>query len=119
MKSKTGKEGCACGSCSLRFQCFTQKRVFSDPIFQGLFEALIAQGMIEEEALEVVTQELKARMTKPSTTDIPYTIPQYTTPQWQPSWTGDNTAGGPVRWEDGTVFYTMQDGRAVSWNAKL
>ena len=66
-KDKALEDKCLCSKCEFRFQCFTQERVFSDPIFQGLFEALMAQGKSKEEALDEVTTEIKFRMDRPIT----------------------------------------------------
>jgi hypothetical protein len=61
-KSEIEDIDCKCKECSLRFSCFTQERIFSDSLFQALFEALVAQGKSKEQALEEVTVELKARI---------------------------------------------------------
>lgn len=61
-KGKALEKDCLCNKCIFRFQCFTQERIFSDPILQGLFEALMAKGRSKEEALEEVTEEIKFRM---------------------------------------------------------
>lgn len=62
-KSKAGEEeGCRCNDCPLRFQCFTQERVFSDSLLQGLFEAIMAEGFDKEEALKQVKSEIAGKL---------------------------------------------------------
>jgi len=108
--------------------------VFSDPIYQGLFEALMAQGKSKEEALDEVVNEIKFKigLDIPSSqpyTDDPNTLPYApnTAPAIQPylqPWTicseydgSDNVSFG-VNDEGGVqVRYTMHDGKEVSWNA--
>ena len=115
-KSKALEDGCLCSDCKFKFQCFTQERIFSDPIFQGLFEALMAQGYSKEDALELVANEIKAR--------IPFAQ------QPQPIAPYPYTTGGAAGWDstiitvdndivssDYTITYTMLDGKEVSWNA--
>ena len=63
-KKKAANDGCLCENCPHKFVCFTQERIFSDPLYQGLFEALMAKGRTKEEALEEVTHELKLVMTR-------------------------------------------------------
>ena len=120
-KSKALEDGCKCNECSLRFECFTQERIFSDPIFQGLFEVLMAQGKSREEALELVVNEIKAR--------IPVSQPEPTVQPWQPNPYGTSA---PYVWDTTTVIcdgdtdissgaysitYTMLDGDKVTWTA--
>ena len=120
-KSKALDEECLCSKCKLRFQCFTQERIFSDPLYQGLFEALMAKGRSREEAIEEVANELKNRISSsPSSvggvgsTSAPY-YPT-TTPYWVYSY--DNVLVRPQA--DGTiqVSYTLLDGEEVTWNAR-
>ena len=73
-KCKSKDKECLCKDCPLRFECFIQERIFSDALFQGLFEVLIAQGKDREEALEEVSQELKYKI-KSSPIDKTYTYP--------------------------------------------
>lgn len=61
-KSKAGENNCLCEQCELRYQCFTQERIFSDSLQQGLFEAMIAEGMNKEAAVSAVKEEIKFRM---------------------------------------------------------
>lgn len=61
-KSKSLSTPCLCSECPLRFQCFTNEQVFSDPLHQGLFEALMASGRTREEAIDEVTTELKYKI---------------------------------------------------------
>ncbi len=61
-KERALSSDCICNTCPVRFQCFTQERVFSDPIYQALFEVLMAKGKSREEALEEVSNDLKYRI---------------------------------------------------------
>ena len=140
-KKKALETDCLCSKCVFRFQCFTQERVFSDPIYQGLFEALMAQGKSKEEAIDEVANEIKLRMVRvdlqPFEPITPYepTIQPYTfpcpnlAPDIQPfiqPWT--IISGG---WYDSDsisfdtndkgevlVNYTMCDGKEVNWQCK-
>jgi len=137
-KSKALEEGCLCYKCVFRFQCFTQERIFSDPIFQGLFEALMAQGKSKEEALDEVIAEIKFKMNRPveigggsdgsdAVPYIPYPYP--TTPDIQPyiqPWTvisdyygmSDNVTFDVNDKGEVYVSYTMHDGKEVNWLCK-
>jgi len=133
-KSKALENDCLCTKCVFRFQCFTQERIFSDPIYQGLFEALMAQGKTKEEALEEVTRELKWKISSPIKIDeptitIPYISPNTTpyqpvvSPTFAPEWEYvSGTYNDCVSIEDKNgncmVTYTMHDGKEVSWNAE-
>ena len=130
-KSRALEDDCLCSKCMFRFQCYTQERVFSDPIFQGLFEALMAQGKSKEEALLEVATEIKFRMTKPSepisdqydgTYPPPATIIPYNSP-WEVISAGDVDRSEYTNFSvtnDGKmqVNYTMHDGKEVSWQYK-
>ena len=129
-KEKALEDDCLCSKCVFRFQCFTQERLFSDPILQGLFEALMAQGKSKEEALDEVTNEIKSRMNRVSDGSIAIDIPTIQ-PYVQPWVTGGRIAGndwgtiidsGNISFNDNNgkimVSYTMQDGRKVSWEHK-
>jgi hypothetical protein len=117
-----------------RFQCFTQERIFSDPIYQGLFEALMAQGKTKEEALEEVTRELKWKIVSPPNIQsepitIPFPAPNTIPYPYQPavapnsnpliiySGTYDSVSVNDKN-GDCIVTYTMHDGKEVSWNAE-
>ena len=50
---------CICDKCPKRFECFTQKKVFSDPQFQALFEAYIGSGCSPEEASAKVAKSIE------------------------------------------------------------
>ena len=125
-KNKALEDGCLCSKCIFRFQCFTQERVFSDPIYQGLFEALMAKGRSREEAIDEVTQEIKNRIGGGYHIEIdppaPNSAPYYQPITIQP-WTiisdhcQDGISISPM--ENGTfqVSYTMLDGEEISWNA--
>lgn len=128
-KSKALEDDCLCSKCEFRFQCFTQERVFSDPIFQGLFEALMAQGKSRKEALDEVTEEIKFRMTKPEpfTPHVPEVFPgTYVPPPTIQPYVGDWYTDGIHFNSDNVSFgvndlgallvtYTMHDGKEVSW----
>ncbi len=43
---------CFCDKCPLRFKCFTQKRVYTDPSYQALYETYIAEGESHDKALQ-------------------------------------------------------------------
>ena len=131
-KNKALEEDCLCSKCIFRFQCFTQERVFSDPIYQGLFEALMAQGKSREEALDEVKNEIKFRMDRPieigggsDGSDGIGTIPfPNTTPDVQPyvqpwiisGYYNSDTVSFDVNDKgEVQVSYTMYDGKEVSW----
>lgn len=122
-KSNALEKDCLCSGCAFRFQCFTQERLFSDPILQGLFEALMAQGMSKEDALNEVTIEIRYRITKRgpdgNISIIPTIFPQIT-PDTQPyvaPWVGDTITFQDT---DGKlqVNYTMHDGKEVNWQCR-
>ena len=126
-KGKALEDGCLCEKCSYRFECFTQERIFSNPIFQGLFEALMAQGFTKEEALEMVASEIKARIG--SQDSLPVTIepapwtpyePSTGTPYYPPYTITCGDTGNDVI-GDGTVSitYSMNNGKDVSWTANV
>jgi len=110
-KSKALQEKCLCGDCPYKFECYTQERIFSDPIFQGLFEALIAQGMSKENALEEVNREIRLRIQRQA---MPIaSVPSiWDTAVSTPTWTTTTSTAGNVN-----ITYTMCDGKEVSWNA--
>ena len=123
-KEKSLEEGCLCYKCPYRFQCFTQERIFSDPLYQGLFEALMAKGRSREEAIEEVSNELKNRISGNLHITVgdhaPNSVPYY--PITTPYWTYvmdccDNVSVQPQ--ENGTVQigYTLLDGEEITWNA--
>lgn len=131
-KDKALEKDCLCSKCMFRFQCFTQERVFSDPIFQGLFEALMAQGKSREEALDEVTNEIKFKMNlqpliplpdgsgAPNTDNDPYTYPSTAVPYIQ-TWGTisyyDSIGSVVINDINGEtlVSYTMHDGEEVNW----
>ena len=134
-KKKALESDCLCSKCVFRFQCFTQERVFSDPIYQGLFEALMAQGKSKEEAIDEVANEIKLRMNRFELQPIelqpievqPYTIPYpNSAPDVQPfiqpwtfvpgGWYGSDSISFDANDKgDVLVSYTMHDGKEVSW----
>lgn len=132
-KGKALEDKCLCGECPHKFECFTQERIFSNPIFQGLFEALMAQGSTKEEALEQVAEEIKARIGGDGSLPViiqPNTYPDYTTtpntaPYTYPYTTcgdiyGSETNGGSAgTCSDISITYCMADGKEVSWTANV
>ena len=128
-KKKALEEKCMCDSCPNRFECFTQERVFSDPIFQGLFEALIAQGHSKEEALDMVSDEIKSRISPPIPDSTPWAPvnPPWGTQPWTIKYEcWDSHDSSDVRiGSDGSstggymITYTMNNGEIVSWNAAV
>lgn len=138
-KSKALEDTCLCNKCPHKFECYTQERIFSDPIFQGLFEALMAKGRTKEEALEEVTNEIKLRMNRPIDIGdgigddndgtipfeikpwIPYQPPYYTGDPIQPKWTYRDS----VTINDSNdiksmcnITYHMISGEEISWECK-
>ena len=60
-------EVCLCDECPRRFVCFTQRKVFSDPYFQAMYESYLAQGLSKEEAAKNVGEfagNMKEALTK-------------------------------------------------------
>ena len=58
---------CLCDKCPDRFVCFTQRKVFSDPYFQAMYESYLAQGLSKEEAAKNVGEfagNMKEALTK-------------------------------------------------------
>lgn len=113
-KDKALEKECLCNGCEFKFQCFTQERVFSDPIFQGLFEALMAKGRTKEEALEEVTNELKLRIPGDTGDSVlsPWIAPL--------DGTGVTIDMGnyTISSSNGYVTYTLDNGEEISWSAK-
>lgn len=60
LKDNTNKMGkkkvdkCICDQCPRRFVCFTQKKVFSDPAYQAMYEAFIEEGLEHKQAVAQV-----------------------------------------------------------------
>lgn len=134
-KNKALEEQCLCNKCPHKFECFTQERIFSDPIFQGLFEALMAQGMSKEDALEEVTEELKSRLVNIPLDKKDFTWVDNTTfTDWTYYNTGvavpisnDNTSvykgpnyvcSGEIE-NNGKITYHMANGKDVTWSASI
>jgi len=119
-KDKALEDRCKCKECEYRFQCFTNERIFSDPLYQGLYEALIALGRSKEEALEEVTRELKINMQPKFDLN-----PEDWQPSVQPWYTGGGLTSGGT-WEvsnntvnydaDIQVTYTMSTGEEIKVN---
>ena len=55
------KEKCICDQCPRRFVCFTQKKVFSDPAYQAMYEAHVDEGRTHEEAVAAVREFIEAQ----------------------------------------------------------
>ena len=114
-KSKALEYSCLCDGCEFRFQCFTQERVFTNPIYQGLFEALMAQGRTKEEAIDEVTQEIKSRMGNDVYSPI-------TVSPLFPWLTGGVTISQPYV-DNGLsivdISYTLHTGEEICWSADV
>ncbi len=113
MKSKATEKTCLCEKCPLRFSCFTAERIFSSPLYQGLYEALIAQGRSKEDALTEVTKELKGRI---GMDNVPYVTPAnpYVYPYTaSPFWTSTTDSNTSVS----NFTYTMLTGEKVLWSS--
>lgn len=96
-KSKAGSEKCICETCPRRFECFTQERVFSDALLQGLFEAIIAEGTSREEAIRQVKEEIKFRLHEDvwqQQREQPQPWQPYKSPTTAPPWKVWYTSGG-------------------------
>ena len=52
-------ENCICEKCPDRFKCFTSEKVFSNPRYQGLYEAEMGLGKTKEQAIESVKKLIK------------------------------------------------------------
>jgi len=130
-KSHIEDKECLCSKCPLRFVCFTEERIFSDPILQGLFEALMAKGYSKEKSLDLVTNEIKARISYPNNEPLPntpimstpwviYTTPDSVTkyPYTITSNTWDGTSNNVTNTNSSnwTVTYAMANGKEMSWN---
>jgi len=140
-KGKALEEKCLCAQCPHKFECFTQERIFSDPIFQGLFEALMAKGRTREQALEEVTSEIKLRMNriaieiggsdKDGNGNVPFPLDIKPWVPYQPYDTGSPIPQPYTTWvygdnitiTDGTdsemvnVTYHMASGEEIKWSA--
>lgn len=107
-----------CNDCELRFKCFTQERIFSDPLYQGLYEAMIAQGMEGDAAILAVAEEIKEAL-RPQPAGTPWQIADGNTWQngWVKTWESDSTPDN-ILWSGTggtTITYTMKDGNQYSW----
>jgi len=112
-KNKALEDDCLCTQCKYRFQCFTQERVFSDPLYQGLFEALMAKGRSREEAIEEVANELKLSIGGgfKFTGDIVVGETSYPWKYYYPE------SGNTFSVDGDQITYTMSTGEEVSWYA--
>ncbi len=121
MKSNALENECLCSKCPLRFSCFTQERIFSNPLYQGLFEALIAKGKTREEALEETTNEIKLAMSRPDVYDNTIYIHPEGNTTVSPNIVWYDTAttissDACDNWASSTFVYTAKDGEKVSWS---
>jgi len=146
-KSKAGTGKCICGTCPRRFECFTQERVFSDALLQGLFEAILAEGVDREEAIKQVKDEIKFRLTReelervkgdewrPVPNIYPNTgtagSPYYQPPTWR-VWSKDSSScdsyaavsSNNIKFDycnndTVNINYTMHNGKEYSFSAKV
>jgi hypothetical protein len=139
-KSQALTKNCACESCAQKYSCFTQEHLFTDPLFQALFEALMAKGLTKELALDQVSNEIKSRLTMREWANQPSPTPDfgnykiYTNPPSQP-WSSPNvTISNTDFWDWGTtsncykksgteydcssVNYTMANGEEINLNVE-
>ena len=56
---KKDDKKCICEECPRRFICFTNKKVFSDPRYQALYEAYCEEGMSHEDAVKEVKETIE------------------------------------------------------------
>lgn len=63
-KSQSLEVGCECDKCKLRYKCFTEEKIFSDAVQQGMFEAFIALGMDRDNAINAVVDFLRTNITR-------------------------------------------------------
>ncbi len=129
-KEQALSNDCVCGTCPIRFQCFTQERVFSDPIYQALFEVLMAQGKSRDESLEEVATELRNRTSFPqmgTTGTTTWSYPNTTAPVLVQHTSNINEYGwkdvagasaidgsSNVSINDFKITYTMHNGKEIS-----
>lgn len=88
---KCEKGDCICDNCKRRFICFTQKRVFSDPTYQALYEVYMDQGMPHEDAVKAVKDYLESLIKRekapPNDWDRQQRwVKEWDTPQKTPKW---------------------------------
>ncbi len=132
-KSHISDKDCCCAECPLRFACFTEERVFSDPVWQSLFEALMALGEhSREEAIESVANEIKmksanniiniAPFSEENDVNIPYvpyvpvSYPGTAIPNWTYNFPLSESYGDSVDVGCKNIMtYTMCGGKEVSW----
>lgn len=57
----TMPEKCICDECPRRFECFTQKKVFSEPDYQAMYEAYLAEGLEHLEAVQAVREHIERK----------------------------------------------------------
>ncbi len=124
-KSKALEAECKCSSCIFRFQCFTQERVFSDPIYQGLFEAMMAKGMSRDDAIDAVAMEIKMRMGWNLSVGGSYPQPDLFSQNAQcDTVVYDDSGENNVKFAVGNdgqlqVTYTAYDGKEYSWETGI
>lgn len=86
-KDKVDAE-CICDQCPRRFICFTQKKVFSDPAYQAMFEAFVEEGIPHEEAVKAVrefieNQKVRENRPLPPPQPDPYDGNKYRWDKWE------------------------------------
>jgi len=60
---------CICDECPRRFVCFTQKKVFSEPDYQAMYEAYVEEGLEHEEAVKEVRELIERQRIQPKVDD--------------------------------------------------
>ena len=55
------KNECICDQCPKRFVCFTQRKVFSDPAYQAMYEAFIEEGLEHKAAVGAVRRFIESQ----------------------------------------------------------
>ncbi len=50
---------CICDGCERRFLCWTNKKVFSDPLHQTLYETYVAEGYSHTDAIQEVNEDVQ------------------------------------------------------------
>lgn len=113
-KSCAGEGKCLCDKCEHRFECFTNEHLFTDPILQGLYEALVADGDTKEEALVEIIETLKSKLDP-----LPHTISSDKTWNVYCDTTAGSTIVTPVSTAGNTYqyTYTTSTGKDLVFNA--
>lgn len=61
---------CFCDRCPIRFKCFTQERVYTDPLYQALYETYVAEGKSHDEALKHVKSFVEIALVKKASQNV-------------------------------------------------